>query len=150
MKNFLKIFFIVLAVIVLIAVIWVIDNTRVIEKASDEIVALAKENKDKNTLAVAYSITETSDKIVFTIYSDEEAITTTLVFNLEDSKVVSTSYERHYETKLQAKLDTEDIKNKEVKGNVVKGITDTVSIGKDAQTVINELEETYSKILVRI
>lgn len=150
MKKFLKNFFIVLAVIVLIAVVWVIDNTRVIEKASDEIVALAKENKDKNTLAVAYSITETSDKIVFTIYSDEEAITTTLVFNLEDSKVVSTSYERHYETKLQAKLDTEDIKNKEVKGNVVKGITDTVSIGKDAQTVINELEETYSKILVRI
>lgn len=150
MKKFLKIFLIVLTVIVLIAVIWIIDNTRIIEKASDEIIQLAKENENSTTLAVAYSITETNDKIVFTIYNDEEAITSSLIFNLENGKVVSTSLERHFENKLQAKMDSTTITNKKVKGNVVTGTPNTDAIGKDAQTVINELEDAYSKLLVRI
>lgn len=150
MKKGIKIFLIVVAIIIVIGVILLIDFTRTIEKTSDKVLELAKSYPNKST--IAYSIDVSDDKVVFTLYSTDETVSASAIFYITDGKVESTSYERHYRTKMDALIYAEDLKNRKIKGNVVYGVMDAFehAIGKDVQTLTSELEETYSKILVRI
>lgn len=150
MKKNIKIFLIVLVIIIAVGIILLIDFTRIVEKANDKVLALATSNPNKNP--VAYSIDASDDKVVFTMYSTDETVSASCIFNVVGGKVKSTSYERHYKTKLDALIYGEDLNNRKIKGNVVYGVIDAAqqAIGKDVQTLISELEETYNKILVRI
>lgn len=150
MKKGIKIFLIVVAIIIVIGVILLIDFTRTIEKASDKVLELAKSYPNKSP--IAYSIDVSDDKVVFTLYSADETVSASAIFYIKDGKVESTSYERHYRTKMNALVYAEDLKNRKIKGNVVYGVMDAFehAIGKDVQTLTSELEKTYSKILVRI
>lgn len=156
MKKGIIIFIIILAVILLAALIVFIDDLRVIEKPLDQVVEIAnnKGGKDYAFSPLAYSIERTESKITVTLYGNLETIKTVHEFSITNGTISSQDIAIHFEKKLYAKKYFFDdsynyIENKKLKGNVIYGNSSS-SIGKNADTFVQELEQTYSSFLEKI
>ncbi len=123
--------------------IWFWDMTRVIESPYPEVVAIG-ESKNKSG-AVAYSITQHTDKIVLTNYCTAGIVKSIVTFNLENDIVVSATRETHYEIKWDAHYYAKTEENRTVKGNVLYTPNlDTNEIGKTSAELIQSIEAGYS------
>ena len=87
-KTVKKVLIVCICVVLIVGVagaIWFWDMTRVIESPYPEIVAIGK-NMNKNG-AVAYSVTESKDKIVVTNYCTAGIVKSIVTYNLENDVV---------------------------------------------------------------
>ena len=149
MKKYMK--FVILAVVILIVlgIIWIIDNTRTIEKADDSIIQIAKEKDGDNITGFpyAYSVEQSSDKIKVVLYGAEEMVKTIHTYYISNNVVTGTAYERHYNTKWQAKTAGLDLKDEKVEGNVVKGILIEDVKGITVDKLLEDIETTYAHLV---
>ena len=156
MKKGVIIFIIILAAILLTALIVFIDDLRVVEKPLDQVVEIAnnKGGIDSTFSPLAYSIERTESKITVTLYGNLEIIKTVHEFAITNGAISSEDITIHFEKKLYAKKYFFDgsynyIENQKLKGNVIYGNSSS-SIGKNADTFVQELEQTYSSFLKKI
>lgn len=155
-----KVIIIVISLIVIVLIagaIWCYDNTRIIEKPSDEILQIAKQKDGDNIsgFPYAYSLESTDTEIILTLFCAEESVKSIHTYYITDGVITSTYFEKHYITKLGAKLNNDIITNKKVENNIVSGQLESINvdIGKDAKTFYNDLMLNYSNlglVLVRL
>lgn len=150
MKKSLKIIIAIVIIIIIVGILYVIDNTRTIEVASDEVVKIAKSKDGENITGFpyAYSLVQTEDKIVFSLYCANEVVKITHTYDITNGIITKTSYEKHYNNKWQAKTSNDDLKNKQIDKNTVKGIliSDESAIGENAETLIENITSTYGNL----
>ena len=150
-KTVKKILIISICVVLIAGVagaIWFWDMTRVIESPSEEILKIHNdyfENTNMYCTPCAYSINQTSDKIIVTVYSHSSSVKRIETFEIKDNISVSRNIEIHYETKIEAKNADVKLDNISVKGNVVSG-EKNYGLGKSTEDIINSYRESYSHL----
>ena len=156
MKKGNIIFISVVSVVVLTALIGFINDSRIYEKPLNQVIQIAenKGGKDYAMFPLAYSIEKNKDKIIVTLYGNLETVKSIHEFSIVDNKISSENIEIHFEKKIYAKKYFFDnsydyLNNKKLKGNIISGTLNT-SVGKDADTLIETLDETYSNFLEKI
>ena len=145
-KTVKKVLIICICVVLIAGIagaIWFWDMNRVIESPYPEVVAIGK-NENKSG-AVAYSITESKDKIVVTNYCTSGIVKSIVTYNLENDVVVSATRETHYETKWDAHYYAKTEENREAKGNLLyTPKLDTDEIGKTSTELIQSIEAGHT------
>jgi len=150
MKKTILIIITLIVVVLIAGAIWCYDNTRIIEKPLDSVVQIAK-NKDGDNITgfpYAYTLQKTDTEIKLTLYMAEEAVKSIHTFKITDGIIKETYFEKHYMTKLAAKLDGNVVVNKKVKGNIVSGQLESSldAISRNADEFYEEFKNTYSNI----
>jgi len=150
MKKTILIIISIIVVILIAGAIWCYDNSKIIEKPLDSVVQIAK-NKDGDSITgfpYAYTLEKTDTEIKLTLYMAEEAVKSIHTFKITDGIIKDTYFEKHYMTKLAAKLDGNVIVNKKVKGNIVSGQLESSleAIGRNADEYYEELKNAYSHL----
>ncbi len=148
MKRYMKIIIVVAVVLIVLGIVWIIDNTRTIEKADDSIKQIAKDKDGENITGFpyAYSVEQSSDKLKVVLYGAQEMVKTIHTYYINNSVVTGTAYERHYNTKWQAKTAGLDLKDEKVEGNVVKGILSEEAVGNTLDKLLEDIETTYAHL----
>lgn len=148
MKRYMKIIIVVAVVLIVLGIVWIIDNTRTIEKADDSIKQIAKDKDGENITGFpyAYSVEQSSDKLKVVLYGAQEMVKTIHTYYINNSVVTGTAYERHYNTKWQAKTAGLDLKDEKVEGNVVKGILSEEEVGNTLDKLLEDIETTYAHL----
>jgi len=150
MKKTILIIMILIIIVLIAGAIWCYDNTRIIEKPLDSVVQIAK-NKDGDNITgfpYAYTLKKTDTEIELTLYMADIAVKSIYTFEITDGIIKDTHYEKHYVSKIDAKLDENIVVNKKVKGNIVSGQLESSldAIGRNADEYYEELKNVYSHL----
>lgn len=150
MKKTILIILTLLVIVLISGVIWYYDNIRIIAKPLESVVQIAK-NKDGNNITgfpYAYTLEKTNEEIKLTLYMADNAVKSIYTFEIIDGIIKGTYYEKHYMTKIGAKLDENVIVNKKVKDNIVSGQLESSqeAIGINADDYYKQLKNTYSHL----
>jgi len=150
MKKTVLIIITLIVVILIAGAIWYYDNTRIIEKPLDSVVQIAKSKDGDNITGFpyAYTIEKTNTEITLTLYMADDAVKSIYTFKIIDGIIKDTHYEKHYVSKIGAKLDENVVVNKKVKGNIVSGQLESSleAIGKNADEYYEKLKNAYSHL----
>jgi len=150
MKNNVKIFITVIAIIIVCFAIILWDNVRIIEQYNEKAIQKSQELDGDNPTGFPYvrTVEAKKDKIIVTLYCANETVKLVRTFELSEGIVVNASTARHYQNKIGAKLNSENYIDKEVKGNIVYGKSDADvdMVGKLAETVLEEIERLYKHV----
>ncbi len=158
MDKFKKFLTILICVVLCIAFIgiwfaagvtWFYYDVKYVEHLPVEIWNINDEHKEAGIESdqIAYSITESEDKIIVAIYSSEDPIKTMCIYNLENDIVKSCTAEVHYSTKYDARNNTLELTKKRRKDNVITGIVDSDDIGKKSAEVIDKYNLALSHLV---
>lgn len=150
MKKWLKTTLIIIGIIIVIAAIWIIDNTRTIEDYNPKVVKIATsiDGNNLNGGAYAYTLEKHEDKIVQTFYFAYDRTKSITTYYLKDGIFESAYRESHYTTKLSAKRNEDSFISKKVTNNIVHGPIDLGDTYKNltGDELYNTLEQSLSKI----
>lgn len=122
--------------------VWLYDDTRIIEKPIDEVM----------NGQYAFSVKDNGDNVVFTLYDDyiPKSITT---FYFKNGVVDHSKSEKIYKNRREAKIglieEEPNIYNRKLNKNIVTGDTD-VGIGEKYDGFSQMLIDTYSKAYIRV
>lgn len=150
-KTVKKVLIISICVVLIVGVagaIWFWDMTRVIESPSEEILKIHNDYFEKTNMycsPCAYSIEQTSDKIIITVYSHSSSVKHIETFKIKDNVSVSHNIEIHYTTKMEASNADVKLDNITIKGNVVRG-EKNYGLGKSAEDIISLYRDNYSHL----
>lgn len=157
MKKWLKVTLIVLAIIlalIAIVVIWVIDNTRIIEDYDPRVIEIAKsiDGDNVNGGPYAYTLEKYEDKIVQTFYFAYDRTKSITTYYLKDGIFEHAYRESHFTTKLSAKRIEDIFISKTITNNIVHGPIDFGDTYKNVtgDELYNTLEQSLSKIWQRL
>lgn len=153
MKKWLKTTLIIIAIIVVLIVIasvWIIDSTRIIEDYNPKVLEIAKsiDGDNFNGGPYAYSLEKHEDKIVQTFYFAYDRTKSITTYYLKDGIFESAYRESHYTTKLSAKRNEDIFISKTVTNNIVHGPIDFQDTYNNftGDEIYNSLEQSLSKI----
>ena len=157
MKKWLKVTLIVLSIIVIlitIAAIWIVDNTRIIEDYNPKVVEIAKsiDGDNVNGGPYAYTLEKFEDKIVQTFYFAYDRTKSITTYYLKDGIFDYAYRESHYTTKLSAKRNEDSFISKTITNNIVHGPIDLGGIYNNfsGDELHNSLKQSLSKICQKL